>query len=199
VAFCRARLINLDFNQSFNEETQRGVERFPAITLVKKLGQIHREAHHDVWGLCMTFNSTMEWSEDAISESLALINDNIRGSEEFGEMLEQIFGAEVVSEIVARRQLIPDSKDFQQRFITVFVPKKIVESVFDQHWSIEIQASYRYLGPAGAPMTSWVMEFRSIDNTTESKMNVYQRNVSNLLRNSYKITEDGDKVLDFAI
>lgn len=191
--WCRARVINLDFDSPLECANEHGETYFPALHWVKKLAQLHAAHPRINWCLYLTFNSSISWPLSTCNGVRDFLLENFEAIPQFSTRSREILGDDFYSQLISTEMdfgsLAPER---QQKLLMIFVPKKIAQLVRDQGWRISTYHNLRYGGVSGqAPMVTWVLCFEFDDTSGFTPDLVYRDSVKDSLSNAGLINEDG--------
>jgi hypothetical protein len=191
--FCRARVVNLDLNQSLNDEGSGGELRFPILLWIQKLSQLHAQDRIE-WSLCLTLHGEIPWSPQtcrAIQEYLA---ENFAREPSFKDACRRLLEDELFDAVLGDDICLfyERALDEQQRLLMAVVPKKIVEMVYQHGWKAHTSHNLRYGGSNGrAPMVTWIIDFAWEPRAFQTPDAVYRESLSLVLSGAGRIAEDG--------
>lgn len=200
--YCCARIINLDFQESLAAIDEGGSIGFPVLTWIRKLSQIHAEKKpQEEWCLCLTLNSSLGWSQAVTEAMQRFLADNFQRSPAFADSCKALLSHELYNKILDATLLDMSalSQEEQQKFLMIFVPKKIAQLVHAQHWRVNTSWNLRYGGIGGhAAMVTWVFTFLWDVRASSRPDEVYKDSLKQVLTSAGRIAESG-KVEPFTI
>jgi hypothetical protein len=188
---CRARVINLDLNETL--VSQDGAS-FPILLWIQKLGQLHAADPRIDWCLYLTLHGEVRWSANVSTNVGNFIRENFGRAEKFSAHARRILGDRLYDNIFAGVDIdmAALSREEQQNLLMTFVPKKIADLVRAQHWRLETKVNLRYGQPGHAPMVSWIIHFRHDDRAAGTPEVVYLESVNGVLAVAGHIDANGD-------
>jgi hypothetical protein len=193
--YCRAPVINLDFDGPLNGTVASDQVKFEDLQIVSKLAQLHALDTPVDWKLFITFNASITWSDDVARAVLGFIRENFEMLPSFREQCEFTLGARLVTLIddgdpTQVKALEPEER---QLLLMAFVPKKVAQLVYAQGWLVDTERSLRYGGESGtAHMVTWALSFRWDTRVSETPIAVYKDAVGQVLANAAKVTAKGE-------
>ncbi len=195
--FCRAQVVNLDFDKSLRGAIEQGQLTFPALALVAKLAKLHGDDPHVDWTLCLTLSAYLEgWSEEVDVMACRFLSGNFRGDPEFSDLAEGLLGRDLHGLIVdspdtvAIRERSPEE---QQRFLMVLVPKRIARDIHVDGWRVETVENLRYGGSDDrAHMVTWVLRMTWDERATTEPAVLYQEALRGSLQRLGHIDPQGE-------
>lgn len=159
--YCKARVVNLDFNGSLLSRSSPASFEFPLLVNVHKLAQLHADPEPLHWTLCLTLHGSTPWSSKLSPLVQPFIRENLGRDSEFRELAETALGAQFLERLTADSGIdfrtLPSPE--QQRLLMVFVPKHIAQSLHGRGWRIVTKRNLRYGDEPSAPMVTWMIEF----------------------------------------
>lgn len=191
--FCRARVVNLDLNQTLVAEEVAGQLRFPVLLWIQKLSQLHAEQRVE-WSLCLTLHGEINWLPEVCVAVQRFLCENFARESAFRTACETHFGPDLFDAVnsdipcsFSGRSLIE-----QQHVLMAFVPKKIAQLVCPQGWLVQTRYNLRYGGTEGrAPMVTWIIEFAWEIRIASTPDAVYRESLASVLSGVGRIAEDG--------
>lgn len=191
--WCRARVINLDFDSSLGISEEDGEPQFPILTWIRKLAQLHANSPRIEWCLFLTLNSTIQWSKQVNDGVRSFLTSNFQKIDEFRERAKTILGEELFK-LLAQEAInfatLPPTQ--QQKILMLFVPKKIAQLVRDQGWRIQTHCNLRYGGDDGeAPMVTWILCFEYDEAAIHDPDTVYRASVNSSVLKAGFVGQDG--------
>jgi hypothetical protein len=193
VRHCRARVVNLDLDETLSARKDAGEIRFPVLSWISKLAQIHAVDRLD-WSLCFTLHGEIEWDSQTSVAVCDFLVENFRCEEAFATASQSFLGSVVFSRILDERPIDLSAVDVgdQQRILMVFVPKKIASLVCQQGWKVSTGRNLRYGGTGGhAPMVTWIVNFSWHAQASSNPDPVYRACLREILNGVGAIEEDG--------
>lgn len=190
---CQARIVNLDFNGALEAQTHRGVPVWHQLELVVKLAAIHRE-NPEPWFLFLTFNAHIHWAKVVQRAAVSFVRENVERWEPFRLGCERVLGKDLLSALLGGSRLPAegDSRS-RQRFMMVFVPKKIASEVGPVGWRTETVANLHYGDDVKrAAMVTWIFRFEWDERTASTPDAVYGEAVTSSVANCSELTPEGD-------
>lgn len=159
--FCKARLVNLDLNGPLLGRPHLGGLEFPVMVAIDKLSRLHEAPQRLRWTLCLTLHATTPWSDHVAEQVQAFMVENLARDDEFRARCRETLGADFCERLGFEEPVGFSAlgREDQQRFLMVFVPKKIAQMVHNRGWRIVTKHNLRYGSPPRAPMATWVLEF----------------------------------------
>lgn len=191
---CRAKVVNLDFEQSMEARVDQEQTTFPVIRLIEKLGRLHAERPQIDWTLCLTLNSTISWSAEISAGVQSFLAENFRADSTFASGCRSFLGESLYDGILSSDALDFSelSVDLQQRVLMAFVPKQISHSVLGQGWRVETERNLRYGGQQHhAPMVSWIFNLVWDSRATSQPSALYAESLARILSGAGKVDDDG--------
>jgi hypothetical protein len=157
----QARVVNLDFDNALVARRAAGSVVFPVIEVIRKLVKLHAIPQRLRWTLCLTLHGEIPWLEEEAESAQAFMRENLDRDVQFRVHATSALTQEFVERLVAANTI--DFRSLrrveQQRFLMVFVPKKIAHVVRTSGWRVVTKHNVRYGTRPNAPMTAWVLEF----------------------------------------
>lgn len=200
VAPSRALVVNLDLNGSVEAAMEGGVLSCPLVEVVDQLARTHAAETPVDWWLCLTFNATINWSEEVESHFKKLVVDAGEEFDDFKNGVEKLLGEALMDEFRKVDEYTPlkDSGcDEMQRSVQVVVPTRVIDGCYANHWRITVQDSLRYVGAKGAPMATWIIRFeRSLAVKDEEHDENREYSLSTVASATGSIDTDGNIHLD---
>jgi hypothetical protein len=199
--FCRAQVVNLDFDKPLQAKVEQGQLTFPALALVAKLAKLHGADPQVDWTLCLTLCAYLEgWSEEVDRMACEFLAANFKADQEFSELAKGLLGEELHELIfntpaaVAIRERCPED---QQRFLMVLVPKRIARDIHADGWQVETVENLRYGGTADrAHMVTWVLRMTWDERATTAPAALYQEALRGSMRRLGRIDPEGELCRD---
>ena len=189
----RARIINLDLNNALVARTARGIMVFPVLEVIQKLVEIHATPERVRWTLCLTLHGETPWSSDVAESVQAFMRENIDRDADFRVLAASALTSEFVDRLVDARTVDFRHLDRveQQRFLMVFVPKKIAQLVQNRGWRLVTKRNLRYGAAENAPMTTWILEFIPEASLISTPDAGYREALRGIFENFRQIAADG--------
>ncbi|MYI65335.1 MAG: hypothetical protein F4107_05240 [Gemmatimonadetes bacterium] len=189
----RARVVNLDLNTGLIAQSAGGLVVFPVIEVIRKLLEIHAGPQPLQWTLCLTLNGTIPWPVQVAESAQAFMRENLGRDDEFRVRATNALTKDFVERLVAANTI--DFKDLdrveQQRFLMVFVPKKIAQVVQNLGWRLVTKHNFRYGTPPNAPMAAWILEFIPAGSLISTPDAGYRKALREIFSNFTQIASDG--------
>lgn len=160
---CRARVINLDLNNSLIDKDGE----FGIFQWIVKLCNLHAEDPRINWSLCLTLQGEVRWSEMANIQVHQFLKENFERSEEFLTSSSELLGSNLIEQLTSndRVDFSLCSRDEQQAILMLFVPKKIIHLVHATGWKVITEYNLKYGAQGHAPMVTWVFNLEWDANT----------------------------------
>lgn len=199
--FCRAQVVNLDFDKPLQGEVKQGQLIFPALALVAKLARLHADDPHVNWTLCLTLNAGLDhWSKQVDSLACQFLASNFEADSEFSALALDLLGPEFhsaiaddPSRVTVRKRPIED----QQRFLMALVPKRIARDVHASGWKVETLENLRYgVDGEASAMVTWVFRLSWDSRATTNPDLLYREAVRASLVGRGGIDEGGNVYRD---
>lgn len=157
----RARVVNLDLNNALVTRHACEVEVFPVIQMIQKLLELHANPRPLQWTLCLTLHGEIPWIGAVGEQVQAFMRENLDRDTEFrkrttGALTKAFVDRLVAANIIDFNQL---DREEQQRFLMVFVPKKIAQVAQNSGWQLVTKHNLRYGTAPNAPMAAWILQF----------------------------------------
>jgi hypothetical protein len=196
----RAKVVNLDFNQSLQAEIAAGgLLIFPQLTWVTKLALLHAYPTPLDWKLCLTFQGQIGWPDEICTQVVAFLSENLNRSEQFAAHLKALLGSSLVQQLQSgiQTRFAALAEADQQRILMALVPKRISQAVHNQGWRLSTYLNVRYGGGGGAaPMSSWIVEFTWDPRSSTMPDTVYRESLASVIANPQFIGADGERHSD---
>jgi hypothetical protein len=191
--FCRAQIINLDYNGPLESSERDGQLIFPDLEVVSKLAILHGLPDVQNWRLFLTFKADVVWSEETCRLILKYLKHNFDFDNEFREKSCRFLGDRLVGMIDDTQvdQFVGLTSEECQLILQVLVPKKIVQLSYPSGWSIKTIRNYRYGGGTTARMVTWAFTFEWDVRATSEPQVVYRESLLDVLANVGEIESDG--------
>ncbi|WP_425153798.1 hypothetical protein [Candidatus Palauibacter sp.] len=192
--FC-ARIVNLDLNRSFVARRTHDIMVFPILEVVRKLLEIHTNPEPIRWTLCLTLHAETPWSSHVAESARTFMCENLDRDTQF-----RLLASSVLTNPFIERLFSGSSIDFmsldrveQQRFLMVFLPKKIAQLVQNRGWRLVTKQNLRYGTPPHAPMATWMLEFIPQESLISTPDTAYRQALHGIFQNSTRITAAGGR------
>ncbi len=157
----RARVINLDLDEPLLVSEVQAVPRFPILTVISKMAQIHADRPDD-WVLCLTLHGQIYWTASVALSIQRFLLDNFDLEEAFRESARAHLGQELFDLVNGETAIEWEPRNIieHQLMLMLVVPKTIAHLVASQGWRITSARCLRYGGTQSrAPMVSWILDF----------------------------------------
>jgi hypothetical protein len=193
--YCRARVVNLDFNSSLRvERDERGTYVFPKIQLIGKLAELHMKSPSLDWVLCLTFAASIDWPLAACRQIQGFLRENFQEEEQFADDSREVLG-----DVLFERLLGSDPVDMgqlaegeQQALLMVLVPKKVIRETYGRGWKVTTAHNLRYGGHGkSGRMVTWMMRFTRDRRAEEQPRALYSESLSLALTQAGLVAADG--------
>jgi len=199
--WCRAKVVNLDFNSSLRGGLSGDWPQFPTLDVIDKLADLHTEPSTQEWLLLLTLQAQIQWPVELIQSVRGFLNDNFSHHQSFAELCERFVGPVAFEDLVSGELPWANlSSEAQQRVLMIFLPKAVASRVRGR-WRIEVEANIRYGGEPGtgsAPMCSWVIRFAR-DARAVNANDAYLGALNSAVSRPQYIQADGTFHLDRAV
>ena len=158
----RARVVNLDLNDALVTRHVGEVQVFPVFQMIQKLLELHANPQPLQWTLCLTLHGGIPWVGSEAEQAQAFMRENLDRDTEFRNRATGALTKAFVDRLVATNTIDFSQLDReeQQRFLMVFVPKKIAQVVQNLGWQLVTKHNVRYGTAPNAPMAAWILEFK---------------------------------------
>ena len=189
----RARVVNLDLNNALVARPADGLLVFPVIEVIRKLLQLHATPQRLRWTLCLTLHGEIPWPGDVAESAQAFMRENLHRDSEFRGRATTALTQEFVDRLLAADTInFQDLKRVeQQRFLMVFVPKKVAQVVQNLGWRLVTKHNLRYGTPPNAPMAAWILEFIPAASLIATPDTGYREALRGIFANFRQISSDG--------
>lgn len=199
--FCRAQVVNLDFDKPLHGTVEQGQLVFQALALVAKLAKLHGDEPHVDWTLCLTLNAHLGlWSAEVDAKACQFLASNFSADSEFATLAEGVLGTDLHSQVVRDPdgvEIRERSAEDQQRFLMVLVPKRIARDVHVDGWHVETVENLRYGGEGDqTPMVTWVLRMTWDERATTEPAVLYREALRGSLQRSGHIDPKGELCRD---
>ena len=189
----RARVVNLDLDNALVARPANGFVVFPVIEVIRKLLELHATPQWLRWTLCLTLHGEIPWPGEVAEPAQAFMRENLNRDVEFRERATSALTEEFVERLVAANTI--DFRDLrreeQQRFLMVFVPKKIAQVVQNSGWRLVTKHNFRYGTPPNAPMAAWILEFIPAASLIATPDTGYREALRGIFSDFTQIASDG--------
>jgi hypothetical protein len=192
--FCRARVVNLDLNQTLSAEHHEGELRFPILQWIQKLSQIHAVPRID-WSLCLTLHGEVLWPPSTCESVQRYLNENFEREPSFATSCARFLGDDLFAAVRGAEacNFSQRSGVDQQKVLMAFVPKKIAQLVHGHGWSVQTSRNLHYGGSGGhAPMVTWIIDFVWEPRVFETPEAIYREALAQVLTGAGCIAENGN-------
>jgi len=193
--YCRAQVVNLDFDTPLKGVVEHGQLVFPALALVRKLATLHASPSPIDWTLCLTLHGEAVWDTATDAMVCQFLAANFVRDVGFSEAARAVIGAELHEAICTdpgNVGLTGLDHAAQQAVLMVLVPKQIAFDAHSVGWNVDTVENLRYGGTSGrAPMVTWVLRFRWDARATTDPEAVYREALGRALRRRGHIAADG--------
>lgn len=158
---CRARVINLDLNTSFDCVVSDGHLDFPLVRLVDKLAiiQAAQTPRPSVWHLMLTLDSRIQWTRAESRLIKEYLRANFDSEPAFAASARDALGDDLYEEILRDRGMMAAGLESaaQQALLMTLVPKALARVCANAGWRLETLRNLRYGdGAQRAAMVSWL-------------------------------------------
>ena len=189
----RARVVNLDLDNALVARPADGLVVFPVIEVIRKLLELHSTPPRLRWTLCLTLHGEIPWRGEVAESAQAFVRENLGRDGEFRVHATRALTQDFVERLVAANTI--DFRDLhreeQQRFLMVFVPKKIAQVVQNLGWRLVTKHNFRYGTPPSAPMAAWILEFIPAASLISTPDTGYREALQGIFSNFTQIASDG--------
>ncbi len=191
--FFQARVVNLDLNSALVARPTDGLMVFPVVEVIRKLLELHARPKQLRWTLCLTLHGEIRWPEEVAESAQTFMRENLDRDVEFRERAVSALSQGFVERLVAESTIDFGHLDRveQQRFLMVFVPKKIAQVVQNLGWRLVTKQNVRYGTPPKAPMAAWVLEFIPAGSLISTPDAGYREALRGIFANFTQIASDG--------
>lgn len=193
--YCRARVVNLDFNTSLNAQIVDGQLVFPIVNAVSKIAQLHATPTHLDWTLFLTINATIGWPAAAEELVTKFLRANWSTNTDFASASKDVLGHEVFMAIYAEGDFKyrDMNSDVHKAILKVLVPKRVAFEVHRQGWMLNTDWSWSYGGKNGsAPMLTFGVRFMWDSRASIHSHELYRDSLSSIFEGVGKIDEEGN-------
>jgi hypothetical protein len=193
--YCRAAIVNLDFNGPLQGMEEDIVSSFPMITWINKLGQIHQAASISKWYLFLTINSGIDWSGTLVRRAVEFMQENFGRIPKFADDSKRILGQNLFRRISEGSEIdFTTLNDLErQRVLMLFVPKKISLLMHTLGYQVTTSTNCAYgVRPDSAPMVSWIFEFDLKETRHGTPDAIYRASVATIGDSAWQIDHTGD-------
>jgi len=191
---CRARVVNLDLDNSLEARNDDDELIFPLLQLVVKLARLHAERPRIDWTLLLTLHGEIHWDDGVFGYVAEFLGENCRNDPEFERGFRNTAGNHIVDSFLQQPIALKSeySKLEQQSILMAFVPKKIAHLLHRDGWKVVTAVNVRYGGTnARAPMVSWQMDFKWDRRYSTRPEVIYRECVREVFMNTRQITARG--------
>ena len=189
----RARVVNLDLDNALVARRAGELMVFPVIEVIRKLLELHATPRRLQWTLCLTLHGEIPWPGEVAESAQAFMRENLNRDVEFRAHAASALTQEFVERLLAASTI--DFRDLhreeQQRFLMVFVPKKIAQVVQNLGWRLVTKHNFRYGTPPNAPMAAWILEFIPAASLISTPDTGYREALRDIFSNFTQIASDG--------
>ena len=189
----QARVVNLDLDNPLVARPTDGMMVFPVIEVIRKLLELHDAPQRLRWTLCLTLHGETPWSGKVARAAQAFMRENLDRDGELRMRATSALTQEFVGRLVMENTI--DFRNLhrveQQRFLMVFVPKKIAQIVQNLGWRLITKHNVRYGTPPNAPMTAWILEFIPDDSLVATPDAGYRAALRRIFGDFREIASDG--------
>ena len=189
----RARVVNLDLDNALVARRANGLVVFPVIEVIRKLLELHASPQRLQWTLCLTLHGEIPWPGEVAESAQDFMRENLNRDVDFRVRATTALTQEFVDRLLAANTI--DFRDLhreeQQRFLMVFVPKKIAQVVQNLGWRLVTKHNVRYGAPPNAPMAAWVLEFIPAASLAATPDTGYRQALRGIFANFTQIASDG--------
>lgn len=192
--YCRARVINLDFDKALSAETAGDSVLFRDLDVVSKLAQLHALDQPIDWKLFITYNASLPWAVAVKHAVFAFLRENFDVEPDFRAAAEQVLGQRLMTVVLEDdiERIDSFTKTERQLILMAFVPKKIGQLVHNKGWLVRTERSLRYGGSgSAAPMVTFSLSFRWDTRSASTPHAVYRETLRSVLANVGHIADDG--------
>ena len=194
IKYCKAKIINLDLNEPLKVEASEEI-LFPVIEWIKKFSLLHKEDKID-WVLCLTLHGELLWDAGVNTLILDFLKDNCDHDDIFREKLGALLGSEITQAIFENTVDLTRIETCEmQKIAMVLIPKLLVQHSTAQGWVVNTIHNYSYSGGNGAPMVTWIIDFRLDAQATSRSVTEYKQGIRNIFSQIGHITQEGEVVL----
>jgi hypothetical protein len=159
--FCRAHIINLDFNSQLSAILSSTGVSFPVLEWIDKLCLIHSKEPAIGWTLFLTLNANLTWRPEVCQFVINFIRENLTRDPAFREQCRDFLEGGLFDQITSAR--IRDFTEIsliqKQRILMILVPKIIALRVQGKCYRVQTTDNISYGGGRYAPMVSWIFKF----------------------------------------
>ncbi len=190
--YCRARIVNLDFNMELRPQEPSGGDPFAVFSWIKKLGALHGARPRKDWCLCLTLNGGINWPQPICSDVQTFLEDNFNRHELFRDRSKTFLGAKLFDQINAGTANFPElTREEQQKLLMVFVPKKVAHALNGQSWRINTELNWRYGTSPNAPMVTWLFECHHDREGAHAPGKLFEKNLGATLQAPCRVDAKG--------
>jgi hypothetical protein len=192
--YCRARVVNLDFNSSLSiERDAQGHYVLPTIQIITKIAELHLKAPALDWMLCLTCAAKINWPKAACEQVQAVLRENFKAEERFANDSRTVLGDTLYERLLADEtvDMATLSESEQQALLMVFVPKRIVADTYHRGWKITTAQNLRYGGNRSGRMVTWLMHFTQDHRGQTQPRTLYSESLDLALAKTGSVGSDG--------
>jgi hypothetical protein len=192
----RGRVVNLDFNQAMTGNTTGGRPEFQLLKFVKKISSIQSQpqapAQRRAWTLCLTVNTTCNWSDGLWRAVTSYLRSNCRRNDAFRVQVARLLGNDLRARIEAENNfsLREVGQPEMHRALSLLLPKLIIDEVNDHSWRVVAVWTYLYGDAPEAPMLTLAVRLEP-DNDPITSAERYERNLTFVGIQCGRILADG--------
>lgn len=195
--FVRAKIVNLDLNQSLGASVTKGQVRFADLEIVDKIARLHGHEEPLDWQLFVTLNAQINWKDPIATAVLTFLRENFLIEPRFEARCGEVLDEEVMDIIRtgdAARALQLDMPGAQQ-LLMAFVPKKVAHMAHAHGWLVSTERNLHYGGTGdAASMVTWMFRFTWDPRTASEPQQVYREALATVLEHAGRIDPDGSVV-----
>jgi len=192
--FCRAHVVNLDLNSPLRGTAHEGEVRFPVLSWIKKLCQLHGKSPRYDWTLCLTLHGEVVWPEEVSIWTKTFLAENLCREPGFADGCKELLGGDLVTKVrgCSPTKFSNFNKVDQQKIIMVLVPKMIAKLVHNEGWNIATKQNLRYGQEGCAPMVTWIVKFTWTQSGTATPDAIYRAALKDIFSSAGVITDTGE-------
>ena len=186
--FCRARVVNLDLNSPLMG-TWGAAPKFPVLSAIAKLSQLHARDPALDWTLCLTLHGEVEVDQDTDERLKDFVKDNMTRDAFFACQLNRFLGKDLTDQLFVHRTCMIQEMDREQiqRTLMVLIPKLIAHLLHSEGWEIETTKNLRYGDEPTAPIVTWIMRFRRTSRAQPNQ--IYSQAINSIFDSYGKIVD----------
>jgi hypothetical protein len=199
--YCRARVVNLDFDVSLHAKVTSSSSTFPVIDWITKFGHIHREHPPVDWTLCLTLNADLDAANAASRFIAETIHDNAATHSDFAETCNTLLGDEVVSNMATAASFSTATltRVQCQYILMLLIPKLIAKEMTNQGWTVTVSLNGHYgIADGGAAMVTWIMRFKWQSGGSAQSQSAYRTAVESIVNTIRKEALNPDHLVHAA-